>query len=113
LRGAQQQPARGAQVVAEDTRGARQPPAEGSALDEDVAEEEKRMRAMLAHRTGVEGELAGAVEQRNAIEVYGLRKMFGCVAAALAATAGLALKLGMLADPAPGAATLPQRRSWW
>lgn len=60
-----------------DAKGLRQPPAEGGSADEDVAEEEKRLRAMLAHRTGRAGELAAQADTgRNAVEVYGLRKMF-------------------------------------
>jgi hypothetical protein len=86
-------------VVDQDARSIRQPPPEGAALDEDVAEEEKRMRSMLAHRTGVEGELAGAVDPRNAVEVYGLRKMFGCARLqAVAAGRGGCLGLGWVPE---------------
>jgi hypothetical protein len=101
------------QVADQDTRGIKQPPAEGAALDEDVAEEEKRMRAMLAHRTGLQGELAGAVDTRNAVEVYGLRKMFGCAAACAWANSAWACAAGAWGGPArraPGVVTPPLLR---
>eukprot|EP00197_Chlamydomonas_leiostraca_P014447 CAMPEP_0202859992 /NCGR_PEP_ID=MMETSP1391-20130828/1884_1 /ASSEMBLY_ACC=CAM_ASM_000867 /TAXON_ID=1034604 /ORGANISM="Chlamydomonas leiostraca, Strain SAG 11-49" /LENGTH=1190 /DNA_ID=CAMNT_0049539111 /DNA_START=105 /DNA_END=3677 /DNA_ORIENTATION=- len=67
-------------VLKEDGQGPRQ---EGGEVDEDVAAEESRMRGLLNHRTGHTakgGELAGqgaGTEQRNAVEVYGLKKRFG------------------------------------
>ena len=45
-------------------------------LDDDVAEEESKVRALLNHRTGLAGELAASVEQRNAVEMFGLKKVF-------------------------------------
>ena len=56
------------------------PNGSGVASDSDVLEEESRVRALLNHRTGRRGELASAApdgEQRNAVEVYGLKRVFG------------------------------------
>lgn len=63
-------------VLREDDKG----PNEIMNKDEDVLAEESRMRQLLQHRTGTnnkEGELAGYVDARNAIEVFGLKKKFG------------------------------------
>ncbi|KAG1680746.1 hypothetical protein FOA52_008079 [Chlamydomonas sp. UWO 241] len=53
----------------------------GADRDEDVAEEEARMRELLMHRTGAAGtttEMAGkgANLERNAVEVFGLKRVF-------------------------------------
>lgn len=53
--------------------------APGEEVDEDVLAEEARVRQLLNHRTGhtsKEGELAAAVDVRNAIEVFGLKKRY-------------------------------------
>jgi hypothetical protein len=59
----------------------RNPPnGSGVASDADVMEEESRVRALLNHRTGKRGEMAAAApdgEVRNAVEVYGLKRVFG------------------------------------
>lgn len=56
------------------------PPEPGYVPDEDVAEEEERMRALLQHRTGKAGELAAeeasGAARRNAVEVFGLKKVY-------------------------------------
>jgi len=51
-------------------------PGDTGATDEDVAAEESKVRSLLNHRTGKAGELASFVEQRNAVEVFGLQKVF-------------------------------------
>ncbi|KAL6751513.1 hypothetical protein V8C86DRAFT_2775895 [Haematococcus lacustris] len=63
-------------VLKEDAEGPNEIMAEA---DQDVLAEESRMRALLNHRTGSagrEGELAAAVDVRNAIEVFGLKKRY-------------------------------------
>ncbi|KAK9805624.1 hypothetical protein WJX72_008643 [[Myrmecia] bisecta] len=44
--------------------------------DEDVANEEKRVKELLAHRSGTSGAMS-ELEQANAVEVFGLQKVFG------------------------------------
>lgn len=63
-------------VLAQERRGSRQPPQPVSRVDDDVAAEEKKMRELINHRTGTAGQLSAEVGGRNAVELYGLKKVF-------------------------------------